>query len=124
VVEEMSMTWHRLRARDVVLLAVAVVVGRLWVRVDQDFLPQRLLMPAFFVVVLLLLTTFFAVVRPPDSFALARTVALVLGVVVTALIVLQHVILTFDLSYKSGIVLGGTVALPFAVAAGYKWLSR
>jgi len=113
----------RLGWREWLWLGVAVVAGRVWVQFDQDLLPQRLLMPAFFLVVLLLLAGFFALVGPQQPFALARTVALVLGVVVTALIVVQHVILTFDLSYHAGIVLGGTVALPFVVAAAYKWVN-
>jgi hypothetical protein len=34
----------------------------------------------------------------------------------------QHVILTFDLTSKSGIILGATVGLPFVVAAAYQWM--
>jgi hypothetical protein len=116
-------TFQRLALRDWVWLGVAVVLGRAWVAIDQDLLPQRLLMPVFFVVLLLLLGGFFALVRPAAPNALARTVALVLGLVVTALILFQHVIRTFDLSYKSGLVLAATLAFPFVVAAGYKWVN-
>jgi hypothetical protein len=32
--------------------------------------------------------------------------------------------MTYDLSYKAGIIFGATVALPFVVAAIYRWTSR
>ena len=116
-------SFQRLRPRDWFWLGAAVVVGRGWVAIDQDLLPQRLLMPAFFVVLLLLLGGFFALVRPAAPQALARSVALILGLVVSTMILVQHVILTFDLSYKSAIVLGAALAFPFVVATGYKWVN-
>jgi hypothetical protein len=82
-----------------------------------------MLMPAFFVLVLLLLAAFFALMRPRAPFTLARTVALALGLAVSVLTVVQHVILTFDITYHSGIILAATVALPFVVVAGYKWVN-
>jgi uncharacterized membrane protein YesL len=114
--------FQRLTARDWIGLAVVVALGRAWVAFDQDLLPERLLLPAFLLILGGLVAGFFALVRPAQPFALARTVALVLALVVTALIVVQHVILTFDLSYKAGIILGATAAWPFVVAAGNTWV--
>ena len=113
----------RLGWRGWLYVALALVVGRVWVQVDQDLLPARMLTPAFFAVVLVLMGALFALLRPPAPFALARTVALVLGLAVSVLIVVQHVILTFDISYRAGIILGATLALPFVAAAGYKWVN-
>jgi hypothetical protein len=79
-------TFHRLDWRDGLALAGTLVLGRVWVAVDQELLPQRLLMPAFFAVVLLLQAGFFVFVRPARPFALARTVALTLGTATAALI--------------------------------------
>jgi hypothetical protein len=117
-------TFQRLRWHEWLWLILLVAAGRLWVAYDQELLPQRLLMPAFLALVLLLLVGFFALLRPARPFALARTVALALGAAVATLIVVQHVLLTFDLSYKAAIVLAATVAFPFLVAAGYKWVDR
>jgi hypothetical protein len=113
----------RLGWRGWLYLALTVVVGRAWVQFDQDWLPQRLLMPAFLLLVLALLAGAFAWLRPQAPSALARTIALVLGLVVGVLIVVQHVILTFDVTYKAGIILVATVALPFVAARGYRWVS-
>jgi hypothetical protein len=116
-------TFARLGWRGWACLAAMVVLGRVWVQFDQDWLPQRLLMPAFFALVLAMLAGMFVLLRPQAPAALARTIALVLGLVVSVLIVVQHVILTFDVTYKAGIILAATVALPFVVATGYKWVN-
>jgi len=115
---------QRLSLREWLWLAALVAIGRGWIFFDQDLLPQRSLLPVFLGLVLLLMVGYFALVRPAAPYALARTVALVLAVVVTALVVVQHVILVFDLSYKSAIVLAATVTFPFVAAAGYKWVNR
>ncbi len=114
------MTFMRLRTRDWVALVALVVVGRGWMAVDQELLPQRALMSIFLVLLLALLMGFFAFVRPAQPFALARTLAVVLGPIVIVLIVIQHVIVRFDLSSKSGIVLGSTLVAPFVVAEFYR----
>jgi hypothetical protein len=116
-------TFARLGWRGWACLAAMVVLGRVWVQFDQDWLPQQLLMPAFLALVLVMLAGTFAFLRPRMPSALARTIASVLGLVVSVLIVVQHVILTFDITYKAGIVLAATVALPFVVATGYKWVN-
>jgi len=116
-------TFVRLGWRGWFYLAGMVLLGRIWVQFDQDWLPQGLLMPAFFALVLVMLAAVFALLRPQQPSALARTIALALGLVVSVLIVVQHVILTFDITYKAGIILAATLALPFAVAAGYQWVN-
>jgi hypothetical protein len=118
------MTFHKLRAIEWVWFLVMLVIGRVWIRFDQELFASWLLMPAFNVLVLLLMAAFFMAVRPARPFALARTMSVALIVAVGALIVLQHVILTFDLTYKSGIILCVTAIMPFVVAAGYKRVSR
>jgi hypothetical protein len=116
-------TFQRLGARGWASLVAMTVLGRVWVQFDQDWLPRRMLMPAFLTLMLAMLAGMFVSMRPIGAFALARTVALVLGLTVGVLIVVQHVILTFDITYKAGIILAATVALPFVVAAGYKWVN-
>jgi hypothetical protein len=118
------MTFQRLKAVDWLWLVATLAVGRAWVYFDQDLLPAGLLVPAFCLLVLLLMAGYFALVRPREPFALARTVAAALGAAVFVLIVVQHVIVTFDLTYRAGIILGTTVLFPFVVAAGYKWVNR
>ena len=113
----------RLGWRGWLSLAATLALGRVWVQFDQDWLPQRLLMPAFLGLVLVLLAGTFAFLRPQAPSALARTIALVLSVVASVLIVVQHVILTFDITYRAGIILAATAGLPFVVAAGYKWVN-
>jgi hypothetical protein len=117
-----SPAFQRLRAGEWLALGALLVAGRAWIAVDQALLPQRLLMPAFLTLVLLLMAGFFALARPSNPFALARTVALVTGCVTAVLIVVQHVIVRFDLTMKSGVILAATVAFPFVTAAGYKWV--
>jgi hypothetical protein len=115
--------FQRLGWREWLCLAGMVALGRVWVQFDQDWLPQQLLMPAFLVLVVVMLAGAFVVLRPQAPSALAHAIALVLGLVVSVLIVVQHVILTFDVTYKAGIILVATVALPLVVATGYKWVN-
>jgi hypothetical protein len=113
------MTCMRLRGRDWLALVALIVIGRGWIAVDQAFLPQRALMPVFLALLVALMAGFFVCVRPAQPLALARTLAVTLGPLVAVLIVIQHVIVGFDLNYKHGIVLGSTLVVPFVVAGVY-----
>jgi hypothetical protein len=113
-----------MRTIDWICLIAALAIGRAWIRIDQDLLPPRLLMPSFYVLVLILMTAFFAFVKPRQPFALARTVAVTLTAAAGALIAVQHVVSTFDISYKMVFILGATALMPFVVAAGYRWVNQ
>jgi hypothetical protein len=111
------MMLHRLTPRESAWALAALAAGYGWVRVDQAFLPPQARMPVFFVVAFVLMVGLFAFIRPAQPWALAGTLAVVLGGATLALIVVQHVLVTFDPTPKLALILGGVVAAPFPAAA-------
>jgi hypothetical protein len=59
-------------------------------------------------------------IRPRSAWALASTLSLGIGIVGAALIVVQHVLIRFDLSRRSVIVLAVAMLLPFVAGALYR----
>jgi hypothetical protein len=66
------------------------------------------------------LLIFFAIVKPSSPYQLSRFLSFWFSLIVAVVIVILHIVIYHDLSYKSVIVLTVTVASPFIVGCLYK----
>ena len=110
---------------NVVSFIALIALGRYWIEIDQDFLPQHLLFPAFIVVMLFLMTVYFFIVRPAKAYRLAKLLSLILVPIAIALTLYQHMYLHHDFHFvwkKSLLIWGICAALPFAGALVYSLL--
>ncbi len=102
------------------ILLFAVNYG--YVMIDQLFLSEKVRPFALFVFVLITMIVYFIMIKPNKPFDLSRLLSLILGVIVFIIIIVTHVIITFDISYKGVVILGVTFLTPFVAGYIYKSL--
>ncbi|MBN1621512.1 MAG: methyltransferase domain-containing protein [Endomicrobiales bacterium] len=110
---------YKLKWSEYVLLAVIFAVIYSWILVDQFVLPEYMRPFAFFMIALVSLIFFFFIVKPEQQNSLAGFLSIVLGSVAGVTIILQHMIVKFDVSYKAFIILAGAVVTPFIAGGVY-----
>ena len=109
-------------AKEWLLLVLLIATSYVFTVSQKHFVPQGLRPFTFGTVVLALLFYFFALTKPARPMHKAKGLALVTGGFALALILMMHVIIRFDPSYKNVIVLGVAVFGPYAAAWIYRAL--
>lgn len=109
------------RLKEYSLLAACAAVVYLWLMVDQAFLPydwQRF--AALPLVTAGVLTLYFFILKPAEPFDLAKRVSNAIGILTAAAVLLQHVVIRFDITYKALIIFWIVVLVPYAAAGIYQ----
>ena len=88
--------------------------------VDQLFLPEKLRPIALFIFVFITMLGFFVIIKPNKPYELSRLLSIIFGGVVLIIILITHVIITYDVSYKGLVILGVTFFTPFIVGWIFK----
>jgi hypothetical protein len=110
--------WH-----ECLILLVLFVVLYFFTVTQRYYIPEVVRPFSLFVMVLLFLILFFFFIKPEKSFQLSRFLSLWLGIVVIVITTIKHVIIKFDLSYKSAIILTIAVVSPFITGFLYTKLN-
>jgi hypothetical protein len=119
--EVTPLSFYRLSLRHYALLAGLFALLYSWVLIDQIFLPevyQRLL--ALGVLALGLLTALFFIVGPPEPWKLSRHLSLLIGSATVLLTLVQHVLIRFDLTPRSLLILVIAFGWPFLAGLVYR----
>jgi hypothetical protein len=111
------MKWYPLTSSQLVLLLVMVAITDLFTVLQHDLFPEPVRPFTYLAFAFGLMLIFFFVVRPEDPVQLVGTLCVVLMILVIILILVQDVILAFQLSWKTIIVFLGAIIPP--AAAGY-----
>jgi hypothetical protein len=117
----MKRFFHRLKVKDFTTLTIWVILGFAWMQIDQIFLPE--IYQRFFALVILLILFFyfqFRINRPVHIIQYANSIAAVTLSATMAIIVVQHVIITFDIQWKALLILFLTGIFPYIGAFVYK----
>lgn len=93
-----------------------------YVMVDQLFLPEKARPIALFIFVFITMLVYFIIVKPEKPFELSKLLSLFFGGVVFIIILITHVIITFDVSYKGLVILGATIFTPYIAGWIFKKL--
>jgi hypothetical protein len=102
--------------REWKLLALLVVLATAFTVGQKHFIPAAIRPFTYGAFVLALFVTFFRLTKPERPMEKARRLALVVGGIALFLVVLLHVVIRFDPTYKNAIVVAGAVAGPFVAA--------
>lgn len=89
------------------LFILMIMLAFLWIKYDQNFLSQQLLMPAFLLILVIMLIIYFIIVKPKNVMRLSLTISTIFGLIVIALSVVQHIFLehNFNLYWKKFLVM-------------------
>jgi hypothetical protein len=111
------MELHKLTLKEIITLVVLFIIGYGFTMTQKYYLPSTVRPFTFLLAVLAIYLFSFWLIRPRRPLALANTLALVFGLIVLALIIVQDIILMHYFSWRTLIVFFGTVLIPYL--AGY-----
>ena len=103
------MKLYPLSPAQIVLLIVFIAFADAFTYIQGYFVPLLLRPFTYVLFVIVMLLVYFFFVNPEDPIALAGTLALVLGIVAIALVIIQDVVIAYRLSWRTAIVILGPV---------------
>jgi hypothetical protein len=106
------MQWYPFTTKEALLLLVVFLASGIFSNLQQYFVEPSLRPYTYNFVLLLLLLAYFPVAKPADPMSLATFLAVLLGVIFAAMIVLKDLIIQQNLSWNIVIVLAGAVLCP------------
>ena len=111
------MKWYSLSFPQWALLIVLVAITDAFTWAQKYFLPELVRPFTFLLFGIAMILAFFFLVHPEDPALLAKTLCLVLTAITLVLVLVQDVILVYQVSWKTIVILVGAVIDPFI--AGY-----
>jgi len=116
------MNWYRLSPLQWGILILFIALADVFTITQKFVIPEVLRPLAYVLFIIAILLIFFFIVRPEDPVLLAQTLAVLLGVITIVLILIQDVILAFNLSWKTIVIFLGAILAPFIVGYLYRVL--
>lgn len=118
------MRFHKLQIKDYLILASIILLVYFYIMVDQFFVPVALRPFAVLIVIITLLVSFFFFIRPKSVIGLGNTLLLCLGGAATIIVVIQHILISFDFNPKVLIILLVTYISPYLSGLMYFMLIK
>ncbi len=118
------MKLYPLSAVQIALLIVFVAIADVFTYIQGSLVPFAFRPYTYLLFVIVMLVVYFFFVKPENAMALAGTLALVLGVIAIVLVIIQDVVITYQLSYRTLIVILGAIIGPYIAGWLYKVLAR
>ena len=118
----MHLHWYPLTVKEAVLLLLVFVMSGIFSRVQPYFVAPSLIPFTYAFFLFLLMLAYFPLVRPRDPLALGQFLALLLGAIYAAMIVLVEIVGRHNYSWGSVVVLAGAVLSPLVAGAIYHLL--
>ena len=118
------MHWYPFTTKEALLLLVVFLASGIFSNLQQYFIEPDLRPYTYNFVLLLLLLAYFPVAKPADPMSLAKFLAVLLGVIFAAMIVLKDLIIRQNLSWNIVVVLAGAVLCPLVAGWLYSLTVR
>jgi len=109
-------TWYHLSPEQWIILLILIALADVFTITQRYVIPEMLRPLAYVVFVIVLLLWFFFIVRPKEPMILAQTLTVILGTITIVLILVQDVILTSNLSWKTVVIFMGAIFAPVIAA--------
>jgi len=107
------MNLYPLRPVEIILLLVFIAFADLFTYIQAYFLPADVRPFTYLLFVVVVLLVYFFFVAPKDWMALAGTLALIVGIIAIILVVIQDVLISYHLSWRTLVVILGAVIGPY-----------
>jgi uncharacterized membrane protein len=97
---------------QIALLLVFVAIADVFTYIQGPFVPPTIRPFTYLLFVIVMLLVYFFFVNPKEAMALAGTLALILGVLAIILVIIQDVVITYNLSYRTAVIILGAIIGP------------
>ncbi|MCX6684777.1 MAG: hypothetical protein NTZ37_08650 [Methanoregula sp.] len=118
------MKCYPLTRQNYALLALLLVIGYAFTEVQHYFISQDLRPFTYLLAIILLHLVFFMRVKPGQPMELAKYLAVLLGIAVAVIIIIEDVIIRKNVSYTVAIVFFGAVVSPLVAGYIYSLLAQ
>lgn len=118
----MRVHWYPLTVKEAALLLLVFVMSGIFGNLQPYFVSPSLVPFTYAFFLFLLMLAYFPIVRPKDPLALGKFLALLLGAIYAAMIVLVEIVGRHNYSWGSIVVLAGAVLSPLVAGGIYRVL--
>ncbi|MDP4143085.1 MAG: hypothetical protein Q8936_01195 [Bacillota bacterium] len=116
--------YYKLKLKEYLILLVLIVAGYIFTVSQKYYIPEKLRPFTLLIAVILIFICFFYIVKPKTIFKLSRYLSLLCGLIIGIIIIIQHIIISFDITYKAGIIFIVTIVCPFISGLIYNLIVR
>jgi len=109
-----------LKWKEYLILVIIFALLYIFTITQKLYLPEHIRPFTLLVVVIAGMYLFFQIVKPLSPYKLSRFLSFWFGLIVAVIIIILHVIIRHDISYKAVVIFSVTVASPFIVGFIYK----
>ena len=118
------MKFHRLDGKGSAYLAVLFILISVFTVTQKLWIPELIRPYSFLVTAFPGFLVLFFLIKPVRPLVLSNTLAAILFPVAAFWILVQHVIINFDLTWKAGVILGMTAAGPYLAGLCFEFIKR
>jgi hypothetical protein len=116
--------FYKLNLKEYLWLVFLIVLGYFWISIDQIFIPENLRAYIFLLLDVLLFLAFFYIVKPTKPIKLGAYLSCLIGLIVTMLAIIKHVVIIFDFTPKVLLVIFISFICPLVSGYIYKFLTQ
>ena len=113
------MKFYKLNIKEIIYGLVLIALGWLYIRFDQLIIPEKIRFVFFLGIIIAGFLIYFIILRPGKPFRLSNTLSVFTGAISAILIIIQHIIITCDISAKVFLIFISSVLMPYLSGAVY-----
>ncbi|MDD4138290.1 MAG: hypothetical protein PHT99_10445 [Methanoregula sp.] len=118
------MRWYPLTTKEALLLLAVFLISGIFSNLQQFFVEPALRPFTYDLALLLIMLAYYPAAKPADPLELAKFLAILLGAIFGAMIVLKEVIIQQNYSWNSVVVLAGAVLCPLVAGWFYHQVAK
>lgn len=107
------MKLYKFKLSDIAVLVVLFLAGYFFTITQKYYIPGFLRIYTYFAMVDVMYSIIFALIAPKKPMELANSLAVLFGAVVLAIIIVQDIIIKFQLSWRTPVIFLGVVLIPY-----------
>jgi hypothetical protein len=113
------LSFYKLKLSDIIVLAVLFILGYFFTETQKYFVPAYWRVYSYLAMVAVMYSVIFALIAPKKPMELANSLAVVFGVVVLAIILIEDIMIKHLFSWRTIVVFLGVVVVPYTSAWAY-----
>lgn len=118
------MHWYPLTTKEALLLLVVFLISGIFSHLQQYFVAPSERPFTYVLVLFLLMLAFYPAAKPADPLQLAKFLAVVIGTIFAAMIVLKDLVIRQNLSWNIAVLLAGAVLCPLVAGWCYHQVAK
>jgi len=104
--------YYKLKPREYVYLILLMVIGYIFTITQKYYIPEIIRPITLIIVFAGIFMVYYKIIKPEDMKKLSNYFAGLTFAIVSVIVIIQHIIIKFDLTYKAGIIIFASYIAP------------